>query len=85
MHFSAQALVVALLVVTAAAKFTPASTSGTDELAANALLNIALEETKLALAGETSSCTLDNAHVRRECKTYSFQNDGSTDKDQGQI
>jgi tyrosinase len=47
--------------------FTPASTTSTDLLAANGLLNLAINQIQNAFQGkQQGSCTLANAAVRRE-------------------
>jgi tyrosinase len=46
--------------------FTPASTTSTDLLAANGLLNLAISQIQNAFQGKQGSCTLANAAVRRE-------------------
>jgi tyrosinase len=55
-----------LLVAAAASAFTPASTTSTDLLAANGLLNLAINQIELAFEGKQGSCTLANVAVRRE-------------------
>lgn len=65
MLFSTSALVVPLLAITTAA-FYPASTNGTDQLAANGLVNLKAEQARLAAAGQQGNCTLATAHVRKE-------------------
>jgi hypothetical protein len=47
--------------------FTPASTTSTDLLAANGLLNLAINQIENAFSGkQQGSCNLANAAVRRE-------------------
>jgi tyrosinase len=47
--------------------FTPASTTSTDLLAANGLLNLAINQIQNAFSGkQQGTCTLANAAVRRE-------------------
>jgi tyrosinase len=59
-------IVWAPLLASTAATFTPASTSGTDALAASGLLKLAINETEKAKAGTLGSCTLKNAVIRKE-------------------
>ena len=54
------------LVASAASAFTPASTTSTDLLAANGLLNLAVNQIEQAFTGKQGSCTLANVAVRRE-------------------
>ena len=65
MRFQDLAFCVSLL-APAASAFTPASTTATDVLAANGLLNLAIYEVEQALAGNQGTCTLSNVAIRRE-------------------
>jgi tyrosinase len=65
MRFHTSALLAPLMVANAAA-FTPASTTQTDLLAAKGLVNLAINQIEKAFTGTKSTCTLANAHVRRE-------------------
>jgi len=60
-----------LLVASAASAFTPASTTATDLLAANGLLNLAINEIEQVFEGTAGSCSLSNVAVRREWSTLS--------------
>ncbi|KAN0106125.1 Di-copper centre-containing protein [Hyaloscypha variabilis] len=57
------------LVASGASAFTPASTTSTDLLAANGLINLAINQIELAFTGKQGSCTLANAAIRREWLT----------------
>lgn len=65
MRFHRQTLCASLL-ASAATAFTPASTTATDALAANGLLNLAIYEIEQALAGNQGTCTLSNVAIRKE-------------------
>ncbi len=66
MRFLFQVLWASPLVTSATAAYTPASTLKTDILAAEGLLNLAINQVELALEGQQGSCNLANAAVRRE-------------------
>jgi tyrosinase len=53
-------------VASAASAFTPASTAKTDFLAAKGLVNLAINQIEKAFKGQSGTCTLANAHVRKE-------------------
>lgn len=66
MRFQTKSLWAPLMLVSAASAFTPASTTSTDFLAAQGLINLAINQIELAFQGKEGSCTLANAAVRRE-------------------
>lgn len=66
MRFYSFAAVTAPLLASAATAYTPASTFGTDILAAEGMLNLAAYQLEQAFKGNTGSCTLQNVAVRRE-------------------
>ena len=64
---TASAALLVLLVTTAPVTgYTPASTAGTDALAALAVGKLGLYYAQQRKAGNHTSCTLDNVAVRRE-------------------
>jgi tyrosinase len=73
MRFQSSALLAPLLASAASATYVPASTWGTDVLAAKGLLNLAVYEVQQALAGSSDSCTLSNVAVRREWLVLSYE------------
>ena len=60
------ALLVLSALTTPVTSYTPASTAGTDALAALATGKLALYYAQQYKAGNHTSCTLDNVAVRRE-------------------
>jgi tyrosinase len=68
-HFKSQASAALLVLAAATAPvraYTPASTAGTDALAALALGKLSLYYAQQYTTGNHTSCTLDDVAVRRE-------------------